>query len=173
MLTIWFSKKTLFVFYFLNILLNKSRCFLCTQTHTVNTQIIILSITPCQLRIIFVISLTALICMFYEILGIRKRNMLFLLNCIHTLIKTSFQEERYQILAFSENIITTSSNDDTVLISYHCSKSMQWLFRQVSSILSKRRNGKEQLIDRTFIKKRFHLVKHTSFVSHSVFYPCR
>lgn len=127
-------------------------------SHTVNTYIVICRISPCQTCIIFVINRPTVVDMLHKISCGLHREMLFAGNAGHTGIHCSAKKHGYQIFSMSKNIVSTSSNDDTVFVGKHIGKHSQRLFRYMLPLIAVRGDRKEEFVYRTLVKEIVQLV---------------
>ena len=65
------------------------------------------------------ISHTAIICMFHKLSSLITSQPLFFLDFLNTSFNTTLQEHRHQVFTLSKDVVTTSSDDDAILLSNH------------------------------------------------------
>ena len=104
--------------------------------------------------------------MLHKLFRFFGREVLFSLDVGDASIKRTFQEYRHQVLAMTEDVVATSTDDDAILLPYHVSQGTQWLLGEKMMTFTIRRHSEEQLIDWTLIEESLHLVDNPSLTSH-------
>ena len=112
------------------------------------------------------ISHSAILGVFHKLLSLIIRKSLFFLNILDASLQIAAQENRNQVFALAEDIVSATADDDTVFIAYHIGKCMERFFCQRPLRFAKRRHREEQFIYRPLIEESLHLVEHSSLFSH-------
>ena len=112
------------------------------------------------------ISHSAILSVLYKLLSLIIRKVLLLLNFLDASLQIAAQENRNQVFALAEDIVSATADDDTVFIAYHIGKCMERFFCQRPLRFAERRHREEQFIYRPLIEESLHLVEHSSLFSH-------
>ena len=95
-----------------NVLLNEACRLFYAQAHRIQTDVVIIGISPGKACIILMISHSAILGVLYKLLSFLIRKALLLLNILDASLQIAAQENRNQVFALTEDIVSATADDD-------------------------------------------------------------